>query len=278
MASTGITNPSLEPLTPRGWLWYFAADATCVGGYGLTVFLEPSAWRRAGLWWLSTLLLPVLAPTLPRALLLGATVAGVAGTPLLLQTPALRFIYGMAGLFRALRLLVLLRDPFAMGEAATSQPGGGSGRSNVRGSMSRRQRCVLRAAVLWGYHDVRALKPTAGWPNAGGPQRTCRLHEVVKDALVRSVAPYAVITAAAHLLLPIIHARARAAGSASRGGSAINAAVRLCWEIARLTLGTVRLWSSMALLSGAVSPGVSLSLSANIHLDVLNNSYNRMCL
>ena len=101
-------------------------------------------------------------------------------TPLLLRTPALRFVYGMAGLFRALRLLVLLRDPVAMGEAAASPPGGKGGGSG----MGRRQRCVLRAAVLWGYHDVRALQPTATNVGGGGDgeSETCqRLAMVLAD-------------------------------------------------------------------------------------------------
>lgn len=199
---------SERPSTAAGWLCYFAADLTCVGGYLCSLRLQPTAWRWFTGWWLGSLLLPALiAPVRARAatlymceeaiLSLGGRVgsshheieqwiltkygkrptpralsnalcnsaflkrkgrfklarehqeparsqgwrqlhglalsvlvaACVIVLPLRLANAPLRFVYGMAGAFRAMRLHSLLLDPESM---------------NVSNSS------VLSAAVLWG--------------------------------------------------------------------------------------------------------------------------------
>lgn len=191
-------------LSTLGWFWYFAADATCVGGYLCSLRFEPTACRWFTGWWLGSLALPALIiPARGRSIaahmcqkailqlnqpvgsscqeirdyirckygkdpsrkaianalskdiflkyegrfklarehqapardsqshqLLGSAVSVfvticVAVLPLGLDNAPLRFVYGMAGAFRAMRLRTLLLEP-----------------ESISG--------VLSAATLWG--------------------------------------------------------------------------------------------------------------------------------
>jgi hypothetical protein len=129
-------------LSALAWLWYFAADATCVGGYLISLRLEPSAWRWLSSWWLGSLALPALIvpqqpqrqrggphqqqqQRLPGPVLSCVVLACVVVPPTRLSSPALRFVYGMAGAFRAMRLRTLLLQHERAG-------------------------AVLSAATLWG--------------------------------------------------------------------------------------------------------------------------------
>ena len=129
-------------LSALAWLWYFAADATCVGGYLISLRLEPSAWRWLSSWWLGSLALPALIvpqqpqrqrggphqqqqQRLPGPVLSCVVLACVVVPPTRLSSPALRFAYGMAGAFRAMRLRTLLLQHERAG-------------------------AVLSAATLWG--------------------------------------------------------------------------------------------------------------------------------
>ena len=227
MPVLGATAATAEALGPWGWAWYFAADATCVGGYAATVALEPACWRRAAVWWVGSLLLPAAAPLLPTVLLGVAAAAGVAAVPLLLRSRALRFVYGMAGLFRAMRLLTLLRDRVAMG---TAEPGAGSS----SGRRSRMRRAVLRAAILWGYHDVRSLRRASCAGDGSALRRTARC--------IGGTALHAGAAGTAHLLL------SRRLPALPTAGGQPGA----CWTAAvRLALGTLRLYCAMGSLSGA---------------------------
>lgn len=213
------------------WLWYIAADATCVGGYLLSLRLEPSSWLMLSGWWACSLALPALPlpALLPRSALASLVALCVAVPPLLLQDPALRFIYGMAAAFRALRLLTLLQSRGGKLQWARVSLTVSDLPQTRHQPQQQQSQGVLRAAVLWGYHDVRTLQATS----EGACQGTIRC--------LAACTRHAALALSTHLLLPSVHAKQYAASGPRTLG----------WAAVRLTLGTARLLGGMGTLSGA---------------------------
>ena len=100
-----------ESFTPRDWAVFFCADIGCIWPFLIGVILEPDASLYIVLWFAFFALCPLVQPRFPATVVIGASFAVAFGIPhLCFQTAAIKFLYGMAGLIRALRVCELVRD------------------------------------------------------------------------------------------------------------------------------------------------------------------------
>jgi hypothetical protein len=155
-----MLQPQLSKLTVLQWIWLIGADTTCLGGIALGRLLEPSTvcpWPWLAMWWGGSVLLPALYPWVPAQLLLLAGALGAVAPARRFSHPASRFAYGMAGLYRWLRLRLALQPQ--QQHVATRDGNGDDGSGKWFGL----RLVLLRCSLVWNFYDVRSL-------------RVCRVH------------------------------------------------------------------------------------------------------
>ena len=110
-APSSATGNPVDQFTARSWAIFFLADLGCVWPFLIGVMLEPDHWLEIVAWFAYFAAAPVTAGHFSPTLLVASAFGVAFGFPhYVARTAAVKFLYGMAGLIRALRICELVRD------------------------------------------------------------------------------------------------------------------------------------------------------------------------